>query len=133
MPVYPGIPYGLSPAWCFPVFEYSMFLLLIVCLLHAIKKGMCDTMYLLGGLGFGLLLEYIEVTDHSYTYSPFTIMFGKAPFYIPLCIGMGWGIIMYTARLFSDALGFSLLAAVALDTLLALNIDLSMDTVAYRL
>jgi Carotenoid biosynthesis protein len=40
---------------------------------------------------------------------------------------------MYTARLFSDSLGLPLLAAAALDTLLALNIDLSMDTVAYRL
>jgi hypothetical protein len=133
MPVYPGIPYGFAPAWCFPVFEFSMYLLFIICLVHASKKGMRDILYIFGGLGFGLLLEYIEVLDHSYTYSQFTIMFGKAPFDIPLCIGVGWGIIMYTARLFSDSLGFPLLAAVALDTLLALNIDLSMDTVAYRL
>ncbi len=40
---------------------------------------------------------------------------------------------MYTARLFSDGLGLSLWAAAAFDTLLAINIDLSMDTVAYRL
>ena len=40
---------------------------------------------------------------------------------------------MYTARLFTDRLGLPLVAAAALDTLLALNIDLSMDTVAYRL
>jgi hypothetical protein len=133
MPPHPGIPYGPAPAWCFPVFECSMYVLLIICLVHAAKRGMRDVMYILGGLGFGLILEYIEVISHSYTYSPFMIMFGKTPFDIPLCIGAGWGIIMYTARLFSDSLGLSLLAAVALDTLLALNIDLSMDTVAYRL
>ncbi len=40
---------------------------------------------------------------------------------------------MYTARMFSDYLGLPLFAAAALDTLLALNIDVSIDVVAYRL
>jgi Carotenoid biosynthesis protein len=127
------MPYGAAPAWCFPVFEFSMYLLFIICLIHASKRGARDVMYILGGLAFGLILEYIEVITGSYTYSQFIIMFGKAPLHIPLCIGVGWGIIMYTARLFSDKLGLPLLAAAAFDTLLALNIDLSMDTVAYRL
>jgi len=133
MPPYTGIPYGIAPAWCFPVFEYGMYILLLICLVHAAKRGSKGVIYILGGLAFGLLLEYIEVITHSYTYSSFMIMFGKSPMHIPLCIGVGWGIIMYTARLFTDALKLSLWVCVALDTLLALNIDLSMDTVAYRL
>ena len=60
-------------------------------------------------------------------------MVGRAPLDVPICIGIGWAIIMYTARLLSDALRLPLLAAAALDTLLAINIDLSMDVVAYRL
>jgi hypothetical protein len=91
-------------------------------------------MYLLGGLGFGLLLEYVNVaTNAGYRYGQFWIMFGVAPDNIPLCIGTGWAIIIYTSRLISDALGMPLWSAAALDALLAINIDLSMDVVAYRL
>jgi len=91
-------------------------------------------MYLLGGLGFGLLLEYVNVaTSAGYRYGQFWIMFGVAPNNIPLCIGTGWAIIIYTSRLISDALGMPLWTAAALDALLAINIDLSMDVVAYRL
>lgn len=90
--------------------------------------------YLLGGLGFGLLLEYVNVaTSAGYVYGEFWIMFGNHPNDIPLCIGMGWAVIMYTARLLSDASGLPLWGAAALDTLLAINIDLSMDVTAYRL
>lgn len=131
--MYPGIPYGAAPAWCFPVFEYGSYLLLLCCLFHAVKQGPRHVWYLLGGTVFGLLLEYMEVVMGSYTYGHFQVMLGRAPMDIPFCIGAGWGIIMYSARLFSDRLGLSLWAAAALDTLLALNIDLSMDTVAYRL
>jgi uncharacterized membrane protein len=132
--VYPaGMPYGEAPIWCFPVFEYGTYLILLICLVYAARQGKRDVMYILGGLVFGLLLEYMEVVMGSYTYGKFDVMFGKAPLQIPLCIGVGWGIIMYSARLLTDKLGMSLLACAALDTLLALNIDLSMDVVAYRL
>jgi hypothetical protein len=130
---YPGIPYGQAPNWCFPLFECSMYLLFLLCLAHAICKWPRGISFLIGGLAFGLVLEYIEVISDSYTYGRFMIMLGSAPMDIPLCIGCGWGIIMYTARLFTDKLGLSLWASAALNTLLALNIDLSMDTVAYRL
>jgi uncharacterized membrane protein len=130
---YPGIPYGTAPAWCFPVFEASMFLLLALCFEHAYRRHREAVPYIVGGFGFGVLLEYMEVVTHSYTYGHFFLMVGSAPLNVPLCIGAGWGIILYTARLFSDALRLPLLAAAAFDTLLALNIDLSMDVVAYRL
>ncbi|GAA0531298.1 carotenoid biosynthesis protein [Chitinophaga japonensis] len=91
-------------------------------------------MYLLGGLGFGLLLEYVNVAANvGYRYGQFGVMLGSAPRNIPLCIGTGWAIIIYTARLVTDALGMPVWAAAALDALLAVNIDLSMDVVAYRL
>jgi carotenoid biosynthesis protein len=133
MPLYPGIPYGQAPAWCFPVFEFSMYILLVACLAHAVKRGKSHVLYLLGGLAFGLVLEYMEVALSSYSYGNFMVMLGKHPVDIPLCIGVGWGIIMYSARLFTDGLRLSLWACAALDTLLALNIDLSMDTMAYRM
>src|SRR5271170_3517437 len=122
MPPFPGIPYGPAPAWCFPIAEISIFALFVLCLYHAAKHARSLVTYLLGGVAFGLILEYIEVlTGGGYTYGRFFFMLGHPPIYIPVCIGVGWGIILYTARLFSDSLGLSLWTAAAFDTLLALN------------
>jgi hypothetical protein len=106
---FPGVPYPQAPAWCFPAAELSMLLLFLVCLAHAVKKSKQDVAYLIGGTAFGLLLEYMEVLMHSYTYGRFYIMIGYAPLNVPVCIGLGWGVIMYTARLFSDSLRMSIL------------------------
>jgi hypothetical protein len=108
MPSYPLMPYGTAPSWCFRVFEFSMYLLFSICLFYAVRKSRRDVIYLLGGLAFGLTLEYIEViSDMGYTYGRFMVMFGHAPHDIPLCIGIGWSIIMYSARQFSDSLGLN--------------------------
>ncbi|SIO45863.1 carotenoid biosynthesis protein [Chitinophaga niabensis] len=129
-----GMPYGYPPGFCYPLTEICMYILFLLCCRHAWKKGPGSMAYLLGGLGFGLLLEYVNVSSSgAYVYGKFMVMFGSAPNDIPLCIGMGWAVIMYTARLITDALGIPLWAAAAIDTLLAINIDLSMDVVAYRL
>ncbi len=130
---FPGIPYGFAPVWCFPFVEGSVFVFFVLCLIHAVKRDRSGMVYLLGGFVFGLLLEYFEVVTDSYTYGHFHIMLGSAPHDLPLWVGIAWGIIMYTARMFSDYLGLPLFAAAALDTLLALNIDVSIDVVAYRL
>jgi hypothetical protein len=111
-----------------------MYILFILCLLHAWKKGMGHAAYLLGGFGFGLLLEYVNVMSSAgYKYGQFLFMLGHAPDNIPVCIGTGWGVIIYTSRLISDSRGLPVWAAAAFDSLLALSIDLSMDVVAYRL
>ncbi len=134
MPPFNGMPYGPAPAYCFPLTEVCMYVLFVLCFLHALKQGVTQMGYLLGGLAFGLLLEYVNVISNmGYTYGKFMVMFGTAPLDIPLCIGMGWGVIMYTAWLFTNALHLPLWASAALDTLLAISIDVSMDTVAYRL
>lgn len=129
-----NLPYGIPPFYAYPIFESGMYILFILCLFDALRRGIGQVGYLFGGLLFGLLLEYVNVvTNMGYVYGKFWIMFGTAPKDIPLCIGVGWGIIMYSARLFADSLNMTLWASAALDTLLAITIDLSMDTVAYRL
>lgn len=133
MPPFSGMPYGAAPGWFFPTAELMLYALLIVCLIHAMRRGSGAFLYLSGGFIFGLILEYFEVVSRSYTYGRFYVMLGHAPLDIPLCIGAGWAIILYSSRLFTDALRLHMLGAAALDTLLALNIDLSMDVVAYRL
>jgi hypothetical protein len=52
---------------------------------------------------------------------------------VPLCIGVSWGSILYSAMEFSDASSLPWLARPILDGLLALNIDLAMDAIAIRL
>jgi hypothetical protein len=134
MPPFPGIPYGPAPPWVFPAFELSSYALLALCLAHALRRGRVGSIpYMLGGLGFGLLLEYLEVLSRSYTYGHFWLMLGHAPFNIPVCIGCDWATILYVSRVFSDSLRMPWPTAAALDALLALNIDLSLDVVAYRL
>jgi hypothetical protein len=128
------MPYGPAPAYCFPLAEFCMYGLFLVCLYFAYKRGPNHLAYLLGGVAFGLILEYVNVSNNmQYVYGKFIVMFGRSPNDIPLCIGLGWGVIMYCARLYSDALKLPLWSAAAFDALLAINIDLSMDAVAYRL
>ncbi len=135
MPFNPSdIPYGDAPFYCFPLAEICMYILFVVCIIHAVKQGIRDISYLAGGVIFGLILEYVNVNANmGYTYGKFMVMLGKAPLDIPLCIGIGWGIIMYSARLFTDQFRLPFWGAIAMDALLAINIDLSMDVVAYRL
>lgn len=131
---YANMPYDVPPAICYPLSESCMLLLFILTLLHAWKRGPGHVAYMLGGFGFGLLLEYVNVVSNAgYKYGQFWLMLGHAPDNIPVCIGMGWGIIIYTSRLISDSQGLPLIAAAAFDALLALSIDASMDVVAYRL
>jgi hypothetical protein len=43
--VYPaGMPYGEAPIWCFPVFEYGTYLILLICLVYAARQGKRDVM-----------------------------------------------------------------------------------------
>lgn len=130
---FPALPYGAAPVWCFPLVELSVYCLFAACFWSAWKRGARPLIYLLGGLAFGLLLEYFEVVTDSYTYGRFWLMLGHMPASVPVWVGCAWGIIMYASRRFSDAAGLPWLGAAALDTLLALNIDLSIDAVAYRL
>lgn len=128
------MPYGPAPAYCFPLTEYTVYVLFIICLIHAVRKGIPYVTYLIGGLLFGLLLEFVDVYFlKGYTYGRFSIMIGAPPLDIPFWIGVGWGVIIYSSRLYTERLGFSILVAAAIDSLLALNIDLTMDVTAYRL
>lgn len=131
---YPGIPYGVAPAACFPITEFCAYVLFAVCFVHAARRGVGPVAYLLGGLLFGVLLEYVNIASRAgYVYGQFLVMVGRGPLSVPLWIGVGWAVILYSSRLFTDRFRMPLWSAAALDALLALNIDLSMDVVAYRL
>lgn len=124
------MPYGYAPNFCFPLTEICMYILLVLCLYHAWKQGISKVAYLLGGMAFGLLLEYVNVRANAgYKYGKFLLMIGD----IPVGIGAGWGVIMYTSRLITESMQLRTWHAAAMEALLALSIDWSMDVVAYRL
>lgn len=114
----------------FVAFELIIYLLFILCFIHAWRTGMAVVWRLVAGVLFGVLLEYGTIQElHSYSYGRFLIMLGD----VPLAIGVAWGCIVYSARLFSEASSLPEWARPVLDALFALNIDLSMDTIAIRL
>jgi hypothetical protein len=134
MPPNYGMPYGAATSACFPLTEICVYILFVICVWHSLINNNKHLGFMLGGVVFGLLLEFVDVYFlKGYTYGRFMIMLGKQPDDIPLWIGVGWGIIMYSSRLFTDRMRLPIFAAAAFDAFLALNIDATMDVTAYRL
>lgn len=114
----------------FITIELLIYFLFAVCLAHAWRQRQAAVWQLIAGAIFGLLLEWSTIQQyHLYTYGRFLIMLGE----VPLPVGVAWGVIIYSARQFSDATSLPEWARPVLDGLLALNIDLSMDAIAIRL
>ena len=61
MPPVTTLPYSEAPVWCLPLFEISMYILFIFCFTHAVRKSIQHVSYLVAGVLFGLLLEYVNV------------------------------------------------------------------------
>jgi hypothetical protein len=108
-----------------------VYALFYFCARHAWRERRMPGLWELGaGVGFGVLLEWATIQQlHAYQYGQFLIMFAE----VPLAVGVGWGVIIYSARLFSGAASLPEYLRPVLDGLLALNIDLSMDAIAIRL
>jgi len=114
----------------FVVFELIMLGLFLLCLRHAARQGPARVWQLLAGVLYGLALEWATIQQlHAYHYGRFLLMLGE----VPLMVGVGWGVIIYSVRLFSDATTLPQWARPVLDGLLALNIDLALDVLAIRL
>ena len=114
----------------FVLFELLVYALFLICLRFAWRGGNAEALGLLAGVLFGVILESATIRQlNAYHYGRFLIMLGD----VPLAVGVAWGCIIYSARMFSDASSLPWLARPILDGLLALNIDLSMDAIAIRL
>lgn len=113
----------------FVLYEISLYLQLAVCLPHAWKHGKANLLRLFAGILFGVLLELATIRQlHAYAYGQFIIMV----FDVPLGMGVAWGCILYSVMEFSDASNMPYFLRPILDSLLALNIDLSLDAVGIR-
>ncbi|MEW6401132.1 MAG: carotenoid biosynthesis protein [Chloroflexota bacterium] len=118
------------PNTYFILFELIIYIQFVVCLRHALKHGTANILRLFTGAVFGVLLELATIRQlNAYDYGRFLLMVLD----VPLCIGMAWGCIIYSAMEFSDGSSLPYWMRPILDGLLALNIDLALDTVAIRL
>ena len=118
------------PNLYFIFFELMIYLLFALCLQHARRQGLTNLLRLLAGVVYGVILELATIHQLSaYEYGRFLLMIGN----VPLCIGVAWSCIIYSAMEFSDASNLPDWARPVLDGLLALNIDLALDAVAIRL
>ncbi len=108
-----------------------MVALLALCAHHAFRAGGVPRVWqLLAGVLFGVALEWATIQQlHAYEYGRFLMMIDE----VPVCIGFGWGVIIYSVRLFCAELALPRWARPVACGLLALNIDLAMDAVAIRL
>jgi hypothetical protein len=114
----------------FILFELIIYIQFALCLRHAWTQRPANLMRLLFGSAFGVMLELATIHQlNAYEYGRFLLMVLD----VPLCIGVAWGCIIYSAMEFSDASDLPFWARPALDGLLALNIDLALDAVAIRL
>ena len=112
------------------LFELVIYLQFILCLRHSLKLGMTNILKLFTGTIFGVLLELATIRQlNAYEYGQFLIMVLD----VPLCIGVAWSCIIYSAMEFSDGTSLPYWTRPILDGLLALNIDLALDAVAIRL
>lgn len=114
----------------FLLFEVLVLILFFWCLKHAVKEGELKIFQLIFGVLFGVTLEIATIKQlNAYSYGEFLIMIME----VPLAVGIGWGIIIYSAMLTSDKTSLPWFIRPFLDGLLALNIDLAMDALAIRL
>ena len=114
----------------FLTLELLVLALFGLCVRHAWRGGPHVVWQLLAGVVFGVILEWTTLQQlHIYHYGRFLVMLGEEP----LAVGVAWGCIIYSARLFSDASSLPEWARPVLDGLLALNVDLAMDAIAVRL
>src|SRR5215208_6546552 len=117
------------PSIYFILFELIIYVQFVLCLHHAWKQGTANLLKLLAGIIYGVLLELATIRQlQAYEYGQFLVMVRD----VPLCIGVAWGAIIYSAMEFSDASSIPYWARPVLDGLLALNIDLALDAVAIR-
>ena len=120
--------------WITEFLSFSMFIV-ILCYLTFNKKDFRSVGQILAGSLFGVTLEYMNVIVFgTYTYSTYFILqVGPVPDNIPIVIGLSWGLIIWACIKVSNQIGLPTWSRPFLDGLLALTIDLSMDTIAIRL
>ena len=114
----------------FIFFELLTTFLFIACFWHAARQKNNKVLELIFALIFGVFLEWMTIQQlEAYHYGDFFLMLDGAP----ICIGLGWAVIIYSGMEFVKHLEMPDYARPFLVGMLALNLDLAMDAIAIRL
>ena len=112
------------------IIELAVYVVSLLAVGHASKRSRWKLIELIASMLFGLLLEMLTMAQaQNYHYGRFAVMVGR----VPLSVGVGWGLIIYSAMATSDNLRLRTAIRPLLDALLAVHIDLTMDPVANRI
>lgn len=108
--------------------EIGIIFLFIVFLIYSYKKK--NTKILLATLIYGFLLEQITFYQfNAYSYGNFLLFI----FDIPLVVILGWSLIIYSAINISNKLNLPPLETALFASLIAINLDIIMETIATNL
>ncbi|MBE0688348.1 MAG: carotenoid biosynthesis protein [Anaerolineaceae bacterium] len=114
----------------FIIFELLTILLFVACFWHAVRQKNGKVLELIFAMIFGVFLEWMTIQQlEAYHYGEFFLMLDGAP----ICIGLGWAVIIYSGMEFVKHLEMPDYARPFLVGMLALNLDLAMDAIAIRL
>ncbi len=117
----------IAPA--FLAFELLFSLVFIACLVHAIRRNASAVMELVFAFFFGVLLEWMTIQQlQAYQYGQFLLMVDGAP----LCIGMGWAVIIYSGMQLLESWQMPAFVRPFAVGFYALHLDLAMDAIAIR-
>lgn len=122
-------------SYLFPLTEIGVFLLFLICLIHAIKYDKKSIYLLFSALIYALIFENGNIilskgNIGSYYYNS---QFSLFIYHVPLFVVLSWSVIIYTSKYFSDSLPLKQFSRPFIASLLVLLIDLAIDTVAIRL
>ena len=125
--------------WTYLVIELSTYFFAVILFYDSRKHGLRWVSSYLTAMVFGLAVELTIVLmadpeGTHYQYGTFLVMFGPSGKMVPAWVGVGWGVIVYSAMWTAQKLRvrswvFRPMAA----ALLAVNIDLSLDPIAHQL
>ncbi len=97
----------------------------------ATKLGRLSALVLLVAMVYGLAIEILDLRmTHEYFYAHLPLMVGKFPNWVPICIPLTWGAIVFTTMHTSNQLPLRWFEKPVLDGLLALFLDLAIDPVS---
>jgi uncharacterized membrane protein len=116
------------------VIELSTLAVTAAVVYEAARKGPSYLATILAAILTGLGIEVYFTTQYSgYSYGDFLLDPTFLGAHVPIWVGCGWGMIIYTAMAASDRTGLQLFPQVALDALLAVSIDFALDPIAEAL
>lgn len=111
-------------------FECLLLVFLGICLTLAARTGPAAVLELVAAVAFGVAVEAVSIAQlHVYEYGRGLVMVGA----IPLAVGVGWGVLLFSFRRLTDATTLPEWARPACEGLLGVKLDLVMDPIAVRL